>query len=144
MERFHRTLNSLIGKVVSNNQKDWDVLLHTVLAAYRASVHSSTRFSNNRIILGKEVSRPLDIVMGLPLEEVRFISEYTTGVMEREAELHYTYDYVRKELKRCDNRRNCYYDALVRQSNFAVGDLVWYYYQDWSQERVKSSVHFII
>ena len=40
------------------------------MAAYRASVHSSTGFSLNRIILGKEVPSPLDIAMGLPLEEV--------------------------------------------------------------------------
>ena len=114
VERFHRTLNSLIGKVFSkDNQKDLEVLLPTVMAAYRASVHSSTWFIPNRIILGKEVHIPLDIAMGLPLEEVRLPNEYTTCVMKREADLHYTYDLVRKELKRCSNRRKCYYDAHV-------------------------------
>ena len=42
VERFHRTLNSVLGKLVSSNQRDWDERLPFALAAYRASVHSST------------------------------------------------------------------------------------------------------
>ena len=39
-ERFHRTLNSMLGKVVCETQRDWDERLPLVLAAYRASPHS--------------------------------------------------------------------------------------------------------
>jgi len=38
-ERFHATLNSMMGRMVSDSQKDWDLLLPHVMAAYRASIH---------------------------------------------------------------------------------------------------------
>jgi len=42
VERFHRTLNSMLGKVVQENQRDWDERLPFVMAAYRAAKHQST------------------------------------------------------------------------------------------------------
>ena len=42
MERFHRTLNSMLGKVVSENQRDSNTKLPFVMAAYRSSRHTST------------------------------------------------------------------------------------------------------
>ena len=59
----------MLGKVVSESQRDWDERLPLVMAAYRASPHSSTGFSPNRLFLGRENRMPLDLVMGLPLEE---------------------------------------------------------------------------
>ena len=37
VERFHRTLNSMIGRTIEENQRDWDSLLPYVMAAYRSS-----------------------------------------------------------------------------------------------------------
>jgi transposase InsO family protein len=45
IERFHRTLNSMLGKVVAEHQRDWDAWLPFVMAAYRASRHESTGYS---------------------------------------------------------------------------------------------------
>src|SRR5664279_3081097 len=42
IERFHRTLNSMLGKVISEKQHDWDLWLPYVMAAYRSSRHDST------------------------------------------------------------------------------------------------------
>jgi len=69
VERFHRTLNSMLGKVVSENQRDWDVRLPQVLAAYRSYPHSLTGFSPNRLFLGRETSMPVDIIWVMPEEE---------------------------------------------------------------------------
>jgi len=69
VERFHRTLNSMLGKVVRSNQRDWDDRLSSVMAAYRAAKHGSTGFSPNYLVLGKENRMPLDIVLGEIVEE---------------------------------------------------------------------------
>ena len=45
VERFHRTLNSMLGKVVSDSQRDWDEHLPLVMAAYRSSPHSATGYA---------------------------------------------------------------------------------------------------
>ena len=36
VERFHRTMNSILAKTVSEHQRDWDVRLPFAMAAYRA------------------------------------------------------------------------------------------------------------
>jgi len=66
VERFHRTLNSILGKVVAENQKDWDTKLPFVMAAYRASQHESTGYSPNFLVFGRELREPLDVVLDLP------------------------------------------------------------------------------
>ena len=42
IERQHRTLNTILGKVVSEHQTDWDEWLPYVAAALRASPSEST------------------------------------------------------------------------------------------------------
>jgi len=37
VERLNRTINSVLGKTVAENQRDWDIRLSFVMAAYRAS-----------------------------------------------------------------------------------------------------------
>jgi len=85
VERFHRTLNSMLGKVVSDSQRDWDDRLPLVLAAYRASPHSSTGYSPNQLLLGREVRMPLDIIMGSPLEtdHVSTMNEFVSEMRDR-------------------------------------------------------------
>ena len=41
-ERLHRALNSMIGKVVSDSPKDWDIKVPAVMADYRATIHEAT------------------------------------------------------------------------------------------------------
>jgi len=69
VERFLRTLNSMLGKVVNESQHDWDDRLPAELAAYWASPHESTGFIPNRLFLGREVRMPLDLILDLPEDE---------------------------------------------------------------------------
>jgi transposase InsO family protein len=129
VERFHSTLNSMIAKVVSEDQYDWDVHLPTILAAYRASRHESTGFSPNFIVFGKENRAPIDLVIPSPPtyddSSVAGVDEYTERVRER-----YTraYDIVRENLSEAAQRRKEYYDTRVKTVEFKVDDLVWYFY----------------
>ena len=64
IERFHRTLNSMIAKVISERQRDWDLCLPSVMAAYRATCHTSMGYSPNVLFLGREVISPIDLILG--------------------------------------------------------------------------------
>ena len=66
LERFHRTLNSMIAKVVKESQRDWDLHMPQIMAAYRASINSVTGYSPNYLIFGKENRAPIDLVMRNP------------------------------------------------------------------------------
>jgi transposase InsO family protein len=67
-ERFHRTMNAMIGRVMAENQRNWDEVLPYVMAAYRSSRHSATGYSPNFLVFGREVRAPIDLVLGLPEE----------------------------------------------------------------------------
>ena len=128
VERFHRTLNTMLGKVVSESQRDWDECLPFVMAAYRASPHSSTGYSPNRLFLGRENRMPVDVAMGLPREEVnggQHVDDYVAVHQERAES---AYRLVREHLKENAQRRKVAYDVRVKKSEFSIGDWVWYFY----------------
>ena len=64
VERLHRTLNAMLGRVVSESQKDWDERVPVVMAAYRAIRHEATGYSPHFLMFGREVGAPIDILMG--------------------------------------------------------------------------------
>ena len=55
VERFHRTLNSMLAKVVADNQRNSDTCVPYVMAAYRSTKHESTGFTPNQLFLGRDV-----------------------------------------------------------------------------------------
>ena len=69
LERIHRTLNQMIGKIVSEGQRDWNEYVQPVVAVHRASEHVVTGFSPNFLMLGRDFRTPIDLVLGRPVEE---------------------------------------------------------------------------
>jgi len=52
VERFHRTLNRMIGRVVDEHQRDWDTVLPYVMAAYRSWRHEVTQYKSELSVDG--------------------------------------------------------------------------------------------
>ena len=127
VERFHKTLNSMLGKVVSETQRDWDDRLPSVMAAYRAAVHSSTGYTPNRLFLGRENRMPVDLAMGLPLHESVGPETVDDFVARQHEMTERAYRLVRDHLHVNAERRKTAYDLRVRKSHLCVGDWVWYY-----------------
>ena len=128
VERFHRTLNSMLGKVVSESQRDWDDKLPFVMAAFRASPHSSTGFTPNRLFLGRENRMPLDLVMGLPLQEAAGDTTVNDLVVDQREKAEAAYRTAREHLGVAAERRKKDYDARVNPNEFQLGSMVWYFY----------------
>ena len=63
VERFNRTLEAMLSKYVSDNQRDWDVHLSLVMMAYRSSVHKATTFTPYFMMFGREICLPVDIML---------------------------------------------------------------------------------
>ena len=127
LERFHRTLNQIIGSLVSEGQRDWDGCVQSVMAAYRASKHVVTGFSPNFLMLAREVRAPIDLVLGRQVEEAdrwNSTNEFVADVQER---YRRTYEIARKSLQVEAKRRKDLYDRRVLQRRFSVGTWLWYY-----------------
>ena len=69
VERFHRTMISVLAKTDSEHQKDWDVHLPFAMAAYRSARHEATTYTPNHLVFEREVCALVDIVFGSPHDE---------------------------------------------------------------------------
>ena len=74
VERFNRTLVSMLSAVVQDRHTDWEDHLRATCMAYNTSVQATTVFSPFYLMFGREARMPLDILFGQPggspLEEV--------------------------------------------------------------------------
>jgi len=125
VEIFHRTMNSILGRMVDENQKDWDVMLPYVMAAYRSSRHEATQYTPNYLMLGREVHAPVDIVYSC--QQNQSPANYDDYAEELEDRLKRAYSFVRNHLKRAAERNKRYYDLRVRPQRYKVGDWVYCY-----------------
>lgn len=127
IERFHRTLNALLGKSVAQNQKDWSNHVPWVMMAYRASRHEGTGFSPNRLFLGRETCLPIDLVLGEcnPNESRTTAVEY---VAKQVGQMQHLFQLARDYMQKLAVHRAIRYDLRVKPARFHVNQWVWYYY----------------
>lgn len=64
VERANRTIENMLASFVSQNQKDWDEYLLLLMLAYRSAQHKATGISPCKMMLGRHVSLPADLVLG--------------------------------------------------------------------------------
>ena len=125
VERFNRTLLSMLSKYVKENQKDWDVHLQKVMMGYRTSKHESTKFTPAYILFGRELRLPLDVQYELPdNSSAKSCSEYVVSAKERFLQ---AFEVVRDNLGQAQKTMKDYYDRKAYGTGFTVGDKVWYY-----------------
>ena len=124
-ERMHRTLNTLLGKVVSERPNDWDNYLPYVVAALRASRSESTGYSANFLMFGREVNIPADIAYGIVSPEST--TAYDDFVEDLRDKMVTAYDVVRENLGHAAQRNKRYYDLRVKPAKFHEVDYVYYY-----------------
>ena len=105
VERFHRTLNSMIGKIIQENQRNWP----------------------NHIMYGRECRAPIDLVLGTIHDNNNTFS-YNQFVQQLQEKMMYSYERVRKHLGIAAERRKRTYDLSVKPKRFEIGQRVWYYY----------------
>ena len=124
VERFNQTMEKHLSMVVEENQKDWDMHLPIFLMAYRAAVHDTIGQTPARIVFGRELRLPCDLLFGSPL-----VQELETGdyVNKLRTNLLKTHAMVRERLYAAGKRMKTRYDAKANMAGFEVGDAVWLY-----------------
>ena len=129
VERFNRTLEAMLGTVVEEDQSDWDEQIPFVLAAYRASSHASTGFSPNFLMMGREVTLPVEVMYGrtpgLTEENQRGEAAYAADVRERLREAHRV---AYERMGRMAERQKRYRDNGVAHITYPVGSFVWMFH----------------
>jgi len=88
VERFNKTIEQNLLKVVDQHQKDWDQHIPLFLMAYRAAVHNSTGQSPSKVLFGRELQLPCDVVFGSPTSQSTNIENYVDELQERLLNIH--------------------------------------------------------
>jgi len=106
----------MLGKVVKESQRDWDDRLPQVMSAYRASIHSATGYSPNRLFLGRETRMPLDLIMGIPTEVEEPPQSTDAYVQKIKEKTEAAYEIARQKLRVAAERRKETYDIKSYES----------------------------
>lgn len=126
VERFNRTMEEHLSKVVSSHQRDWDRLLPVFLLAYRSAPHDSTSHSPSRIVFGRELRLPCDLLLGSTPDEDRRSSLHSgTYVDELRRTLSEVHASVRDKIAFSSDRMKMHYDIKANSGGFSEGDQVW-------------------
>ncbi len=134
VERANRTIQQMLSVLVNEARDNWDDHLPYVMMAYRATAQESTKLSPNRLMLGREVALPLDIMMGPPPEAgpecpVEYVEWVKAASMQ-------AFDLARANLKVSAERQKRNYDADAGLPSFKVGNWVWHYYPPKAKEKL--------
>mgnify|MGYP001546096517 CR=1 FL=1 len=122
-ERFNRTLGNMLSAYCEKNQKNWDLYLPLVASGYRASVHSSTGMTPNKLMLGREVYLPMSLVVQKPVgEKLPTTDEYVVELQQKIQEVHAL---AREHLKKTTEYQKRHYDLKAKHKSFEEGQAVW-------------------
>ena len=135
VERFNRTLQQMLSAFANKERDDWDEHLPYVTMAYRATVHESTKFSPNRLMLGRETNLPLDLMVGPPPNSKKnaCYGEYVEWLKRT---MENSCVEAQNFMKRAALRQKRNYDKTVVPYNFQRGDWVWYFYPPKAKQKL--------
>ena len=80
VERFNRTLEAMLSKVVTDNQKDWKDHLQNVLFAYQTVIHELTGYTPFLVMFGHSPSLPVDVMLGRMQQQKKKLPQYVQNV----------------------------------------------------------------
>ena len=122
VERFNRTLISMLATTVHELSVEWDKCLKKVCMAYNTSVHPSTGFTPFFLMFGRQAKLPLDIIYGSTPTDPQPVHEYAKNLKRS---LEDAYSRVREHLGTTVERQKEVYESKVHGKPFEIGDLVW-------------------
>ena len=127
VERFNKTLQQMLKVFVNSHRNDWDDHIPYLLMAYRSTIQESTGCTPNKLMLGREISLPLDLIVGEPPDaNVNFCPvEYVEWIRHS---MGTTFEFANKNLEKAAVRQKKYYDRNLKHRTYERDDFVWRWY----------------
>ena len=126
VERFNRTLCTMLSAFVDENHKNWDSLLPFVMMAYRAAEHETTGVSPNVMMLGRETTTPLEILYEMP-PRIKSVP-VNQWVWELQEAMESAHKYVRTYTGKSILRQKKLHDTSLSYETFEKGDQVYVFF----------------
>ena len=140
VERFNKTLCSMLRAYINDNHSNWDLLLPYVMMAYRATNHESTGVSPNMLMFGHNTRTPLDLIYQMP-PNVKHVPS-NLWVWELQERLESVHTFVRENTGLAIERQKKIHDKRLSYEGFNVGDRVLVYFPVKKSGQSPKLTHF--
>ena len=125
VEWFNCTLKAQFSKFVEDHQQDLDAHLPLLLVAYRTAVHEARSCTPASLMLGRDLSLPIDLHFGRPEDEAP--ASTTAFAEELEKRLEHVHEFARRNLKVAIDKMKERYDSMAESTPLERGEPVWVY-----------------
>ena len=122
IERYNRTLETMLKEMVSEQQTDWDLYVGLCCMAYRATPHEATKMTPNLMMLGRNLPMPSHLQLKSPEVPPENLPDYVAKLEERILKAH---DHARRNNSRAQIWAKHEYDKSAKIRNLCIGDWVW-------------------
>ena len=122
VERFNRTLLTMLSTAAGERPFDWESNLRRLCLAYNTSVHPTTGSTPFFLMFGRQVRMPVDIMYGTPHPQPSTVPQYVAELREG---LETAYQRVRERMGHQLERQKELYDRKAHGDPYQPGDLVW-------------------
>ena len=122
VERYNRTLLSMLGTAASDNPFHWEDHLRPLCMAYNTSINPTTGYSPFFLMFGRQARMPIDVIYGSPNTEPSSSLEHVANLRRR---LKVAYEKVRERMGDKLDRQKDFYNRRVHGNPFNEGDWVW-------------------
>jgi len=124
VERFNRTLLSMLAVSTDKHPFDWEQQLRKVCMAYNTSIQSSTGFTPFYLMFGRQARLPVDIIYGTstPENEGQGVGQYAMSLKKKMAE---AFELVRESTSKHHMHQKMLYDEKIHGKPYKAGDWVW-------------------
>ena len=119
---MNRTIKAAIRCFINQKQDDRDESLPQIAGAIRAAVNRHTGFTPDKMMLGREVNTPAELMF----PGTRKTSEPDEYVNQLQTNIELAHNTARQSLKTELKRSKRDYDLKKRVREFSVGDAVYY------------------
>ncbi|KAK3534251.1 hypothetical protein QTP86_008286 [Hemibagrus guttatus] len=137
VERFNATLQKILATTSERCPWDWDLMVPYAVMAYQVTKHSSTGFTPNMMLFGREITEPIDLVAGMPPNHT-LTKKFPQYVVQMKERLELAHRVARDALGQSVERAKKHYDKRAARTHYKVGDAVWYLVK--GTKRVKSKI----
>src|SRR3954462_176453 len=87
VERFNQTLKKSLAKLAHERNTDWDLLIPSVLFAYRTMTHSTTRYTPFYLTYGRDATLLIELSIPTyptePIDEIDNLLRYTFQLIDK-------------------------------------------------------------
>jgi len=122
VERFNRTLMDAVRCFIGKTHNKWDEKVQQIAGAIRASVNRSTGYTPNKLMLGREVNTPAQLMFPMATDKHEDVDEFVCDLLGTISLAHET---ARANLRTASKRMKRDYDVRVLLRPYQEGDVVY-------------------